>query len=162
VRADTDEALYQTHMEWKTTGYSDDFKALGDLTSTHSSCRVCIVAADRHRWVLGPNAFDRGALTEVAVGSAPYALSVFVRERGQYVFRAFRFARRPRMGALVELVLEHMRPSDKPLYLRNEDKRGMPVRVYSFNAINPRVAVLTDADLAALPAEGAELEVIFV
>jgi len=169
MRIDQDDKEYAKYLTWKQKGYSDDFKALGDLASTHSSCRVCILAADRMRRVLGPNEYDERMLRKVDVPNIPgevavkeTAFSLYIRERGQYIFTLFRFARRPAMAELVDITLEEIKPSDKPLYNRNEDLRNTPSRIYTFYSIFPRHTVLTDGDINSLPIEGVELEVIFV
>jgi hypothetical protein len=158
-----DDAAYQAMLAWKTKGYSDDFKALIHLTDVTSSCRACVSIADERRHQFGSNAYDERVLREVQVearaAAAPFSL--FVRERGDYVFHRLEFARVPTMLGLVRAVLTHLSPREKQLWKENDDLRGLPARVYAFYTVTQRLPVLGNEDLAALPA-GAEVKVIFV
>jgi hypothetical protein len=160
LELDQDAAAYDAMLAWKTKGYSDDFKAMMDLTDLTSSCRSCVSLADERRHVLGPNVYDARVLrTAVVSGKGEFALCV--RERGNYAFVKLGFASRPTLRALVAAALAHIQPRQKNVWKDNEDLRSKPVRVYSFSTVVQRLPVLSDQDVAALP-PNAELEVIFV
>jgi hypothetical protein len=164
---DAREEEYQSYLAWKREGYSDDFKALADLTATHSSCRVCILVADRRRRALGPNAYDLRVLDRRSAGGGAEFV-VYVRERGQYAFSVLEFERVPEMHQLVDRVLDAVRPSEKKLWVNNDLRPGAdaepapPPRVYGLFTLYPRIPVLCSLDVQALPRRGAELEVVFV
>jgi hypothetical protein len=170
LELDTNHDKYKEMVAWKTTGYSDDFKAFADLaSSTHSSCRVCILAADRRRRALGPSTYDLRVLHSVNMGAEnddddDRGYQYYIRERGQYAFTWIKFPSLPSMVELIASVLNHVTPINKPLYLDNQDLREFrdSPRVYAFYTLQPRLAVLTDKDLEVLPRQGVELEVIFV
>jgi hypothetical protein len=42
-------SVYQEMLQYKTVGYSDDYKVLADLTDIHSRCRICTFAGDSLR-----------------------------------------------------------------------------------------------------------------
>jgi len=165
---DTNAAAYNRMLEWKVKGYSDDFKALMDLTDVHSSCRVCISIADERRNILGANVYDvrklvvidvdNGAVTP-AVDAAKFAL--YIRERGAYALRRLEFAQRPSFVRVVEAILKHLPVREKNVWKDNEDKRNKPVRVYALYTPRTRLPVLGELDVACV-VNGAELEVIFV
>ena len=159
LELDGNDDAYQRMLEWKTKGYSDDFKALMDLTDVHSSCRACISIADERRKIYGPNAYDRRSMT-MSENEGGFAL--YVRERGSYAMHRLEFDARPAFKHLVAAVLKSVTARAKNLWKHNDDKRGsLPVRVYAVYTPQSRLPVLGDFDVACL-GDGAELEVIFV
>ena len=156
---ENDEKAYNGSLEWKTRGYSDDFKAMMDLNDVHSSCRACISIADERRKIYGPNAYDRRSMT-MSENEGGFAL--YVRERGSYAMHRLEFDARPAFKHLVAAVLKSVTARAKNLWKHNDDKRGsLPVRVYAVYTPQSRLPVLGDFDVACL-GDGAELEVIFV
>ncbi|ETO21530.1 hypothetical protein RFI_15673, partial [Reticulomyxa filosa] len=80
---DKNDTAYAEYLQWKVDGYSGDFKALNELTSTHTACRVCVFAADRVRLSKGLSKVSDAPLHVYQFGKGK---TVFVRERGSYRF----------------------------------------------------------------------------
>ena len=165
---DRNNTAYEEYLAWKKTGYTDDFRALWDLTDVTSDCRACTMIADSLRFRDGANAWDTRFADEHTVrspslGGGASEKTLYVRERG--VYGHWRVHLSPiTLEALVGVVLEHIKPREKNLWLNNMDYRGKPTRVYAFVASgrhSGRVPILSDAEVQALP-DNAELDVIFV
>ena len=72
------EPVLERMIDWKRTGFSDDFKAVAHMTSVTWMCRMCILVADDRRNTFGANVFDLKRVVSVAVDAAPRTLSVVV------------------------------------------------------------------------------------
>lgn len=70
---------YQKMLSWKSVGPSDKFLALVDMAVVHSTCRLCIHAADRY-WLELENKLEICKNSKCSV--------IFVRERGSFYFDA--------------------------------------------------------------------------
>jgi len=71
------------------------------------------------------------------------------------------FVARPAFKHLVAAVLDALKVREKNRWKHNEDRRGLPTRMYALYTPWSRLPVLGDVDLKCLR-NGAELEVIFV
>ena len=153
--------LYSQMLRWKEVGYSDDFKAFGDLSSTHSSCRTCSYIADERRFYLGPNQYDLRVLKTPEHRNGDGNV-FYVRERGMYSFYEIYL---PQLDFIefIRKILKYIPQKPINLWKDNEDLRPFRSvkRVYGIYSVRSKRPVLHEEDLKALP-NNAELEVIFI
>ncbi|CAI5501777.1 unnamed protein product [Closterium sp. Naga37s-1] len=84
IAADKD--AYNRMLEWKRSGPSDQFIANVDLSAVHSSCRLCVLLADRIRTQeIAASRKPRPCRCEsVDSGKKQLTYHLYVRERGTY------------------------------------------------------------------------------
>ncbi|CAI6009807.1 unnamed protein product [Closterium sp. NIES-65] len=81
-----DEDAYNKMLEWKRSGPSDQFIANVDLSAVHSSCRLCVLLADRIRTQeIAASRKPRPCRCEsTESGKKQLTYHLYVRERGTY------------------------------------------------------------------------------
>ncbi|CAI5475771.1 unnamed protein product [Closterium sp. Yama58-4] len=81
-----DDEAYNNMLEWKRSGPSDQFIANVDLSAVHSSCRLCVLLADRIRTQeIAASRKPRPCRCEsVDSGKKQLTYHLYVRERGTY------------------------------------------------------------------------------
>jgi len=160
---DSNDTAYLEYLQWKTKGYSDDFKAAVDVTSVHSTCRACIVAGDWLRQEEGISVWELPDESYLQDGAdAEKGKIVYLRQRGFFKYVEV-ILREPSLSSLVEAALSFV-PIVEFNKWKNNDQAGMKVgvaRVYAIYNKQHKTFVHTDAAVAEVPS-GVELEVIFV
>ncbi|GJP59662.1 hypothetical protein CLOP_g14385 [Closterium sp. NIES-67] len=85
----SDDEAYNKMLEWKRSGPSDQFITNVDLSAVHSSCRLCVLLADRIRThEIAVSSRPRPCRCESVSESGKKQLTyhLYVRERGTYQF----------------------------------------------------------------------------
>jgi len=160
---DSNDTAYLEYLQWKKDGYSDDFKALADLTAVHSSCRGCIVAGDWIREEQGPNIWERRMSTFVQSGTmVGQGKVVYLRQRGMFKFIEVTL-REASLSALVDAALSFLPIMEFNTWLNNDQgvNKVPGSRVYAIYNKQYKTVIHSDIAVEEMP-EGVELEVIFV
>jgi len=170
------ETEYFEKLRWKKIGFSGDFQALFELTSVHTSCRQCILAADRRRLnehVFSPD-FDSAVFTYVFGKNKKNDLSerskiYFIRERGNYRFYQFVWylSQNEKMLDFVRFVTDilrvmHRRRTEYNTWKNNKHPNYHRIgpALYGVYLYPQKTAVTDTESLNSLP-NYSELEVIF-
>jgi len=154
---DQNDTAYLEYMRWKKEGYSDDFKALVDTTTTHSLCRRCIMVGDQTHRFKTP---DPNHLYKVE-GSGSGSKIVFVRERGNFYYEQLILTGSAvSMEGLLRGILENIDEKPKNRYRANDPPKK-PLRVYTIYTVGYRDVVKTDDQVLGLQ-DNAKLEFVFV
>ena len=160
---DSNETAYNEYLKWKIEGYSGDFKALVELTSTHTNCRQCILATDWSRYQNGITKFDEPIKILDYTNNENQNNKIFyVRERGNYKFILIRIESNT-LQSLVKNILQSIKPKKVNKFLNNEhpnyDRIGPAV--YAIYHVPSKHTIHTNIAVQNLP-NYAELEVILV
>jgi len=160
---DSNDTAYLEYLQWKSEGYSDDFKAAVDITSVHSTCRTCIVAGDWLRQEEGISVWEQQDESYIQEGGdAEEGKIVYLRQRGFFKYIEV-ILRDQSLIALVEAALSFVPIVEFNKWKNNDQatKKVVVPRVYAIYNKQHKTLIHTDAAVAVMPS-GVELEVIFV
>ena len=162
------DTAYEQHLTWKHEGYSGDFKAMVELTSTHTSCRQCIFTADALRLKHGLNAdWDQPVVTMNAHNTSSqeeHVKSVYVRERGTYRFTVLHLHRHAyTLRALVSLICQHVPRRTYKQWNNNQHPfyHRIGPALYAIYHLPSKRLIHSNHAVDTMPSH-VELEVIFV
>ncbi|GAB5370514.1 hypothetical protein AAMO2058_001499700 [Amorphochlora amoebiformis] len=154
---DSNDTAWLEYMEWKKEGYSDDFKAIVDLTATHSLCRRCIMVGDQtHRFKIP----DPITVSKVK-GPGSTRKTIFVRERGNFYYHQLDLeGNAVSMEGILRGILENI-PEMKKKRWKMNDPPKKPRRVYTLYTIGYKNIILSDDDVLNIK-ENSKLEFVYV
>mmetsp|Transcript_11593 Transcript_11593/g.18579 ORF Transcript_11593/g.18579 Transcript_11593/m.18579 type:complete len:446 (+) Transcript_11593:105-1442(+) len=154
---DQNDTAWKEYLTWKRDGYSDDFKALVDTTTTHSLCRRCIMVGDQTHRFKTPEPIKVHSVS----GSGSSSKELFVRERGTFYYHKLELkGNAVSMEGVLRGILENIPESPKKRWRMNDPPKK-PIRVYTLYTVGYRDLIVTNGDIANLET-GSKLEFIFV
>jgi hypothetical protein len=164
-----DKEAYAKMLEWKTKGPSNEFKALFDLNVVHSSCRMCLKAADDYARKYGD---IHDGLAPEHRGVKRDDFHVLVRERNTYYFYVVPLPTKTLEGLQTAImsVFAGYTPvfarHKKLVDLRKYNGQFMIHRIYPaylnvYDSLYGTQALSSDADVGKLESR-ARFEVIFL
>ena len=161
---DKNDTAYNEYLKWKIEGYNGDFKALVELTSTHTACRQCVLGGDRLRFANGLTEYDKPKETFVFGdgNNSGGGKTVFVRERGRYRFVEIKLEMNT-MAGLVSGILRTISKHEVNMWTNNDHpnyKRIGPA-VYAIYHVKTKNVLHDDKDVEIMP-NNIELECILV
>ena len=149
---DSNPAEYRKYLDWKWKGYSPDFQAMVDLSNMHSTCRACIEAADRYRFMFGDPHSSVRPFPMDDPDFSPYGVDFWVkiRERNKFWFK--------RLWLPNDLTIEILNASVTRLF-----KIRAPAMLYTIQTQSrPHHTIKTQSEVSKYVRPMTELEVIII
>ena len=159
---DSNDTAYSEYIKWKYDGYSGDFKALVELTSTHTNCRQCILATDWSRYKNGVTKYDDDIkIFDYSNGDDDNNKIFYVRERGMYKFVLIKIESNT-LKSFVKNVLQSIKPKQVNKFLDNEHPKYSRIgpALYAIYHVPSKNTIHSDITITNLP--NYAVEVIFV
>lgn len=155
---DKNDTAYNEYLQWKIDGYNGDFKALVELTSTHTACRQCVLGGDRLRIKNGISKFDE-PINFYKYGNEKI---IYIRERGRYRFTKIQLEYNT-IENLVSSILQSINKHKVNMWNQNEHPNYSRIgpAVYAIYHVPTKTVIHSDLAVQLLP-NNVELECILI